>query len=84
MIFLFIRINMKYIIIGRITCAFCEAALRLLKNKNMPYEFYDICTFDKESSLWQKKARLHMTIPVVYYNNEFIGGYRELLQHLSS
>ena len=81
MIFLFIRnTNMTYIVIGRETCSFCKAALRLLQDKRLPFEFHDISEYDKKSLLWKKKPKTHLTIPVIFHNNKYIGGYKELLQ----
>lgn len=73
---------MSFIIIGRDTCSFCKASIDLLKLKNKPYEFIDIKTVNKNSNLWSKKPASHITVPVIFYNNEFIGGYDKLCEML--
>ena len=71
---------MTYIIVGRKSCPYCIAAKKLLHDKRLPYEFHNIETFDKTSTLWKKKPSEHKTVPVIFYAGKFIGGYSELCQ----
>ena len=73
---------MKFIIVGRDSCPFCISAKNMLQNKKIPFEFHNIETFDKKSALWKQKPRSHKTVPVIFHNNKFIGGYTELCQYL--
>jgi len=75
---------MAFTIIGRESCPFCIAAKNMLQNKRIYYEFHSIETFNKKSALWKLKPKSHRTVPVIFYNNKFIGGYSELCQMLSS
>jgi len=69
---------MTYIVIGRDSCSFCKAAIDLLKLKKKSYEFIDINTINKKSELWLKKPSTHVTVPVIFYHEIFIGGFTEL------
>lgn len=73
---------MTYIVVGRNTCGFCKAAIELLKTKHIPYEFYEIECYDKSCKLWKQKPESHKTVPVIFYNDCFIGGYSELCKYI--
>ena len=75
---------MSFIVVGRDTCKFCRAAIDLLKLKKEPYKFIDVNTVDKKGELWRKKPMTHLTVPVIFYNDTFIGGFAELSRLLHS
>ena len=58
-------------------CPFCEAAKGLLSNKNIPFEFIN---FDKDPKLREKMAKKlnYYTVPMIFIDDEFIGGFQEL------
>ena len=70
-------------VIGRNDCGFCTAAIELLQIRHKHYEYHDITTYDKSSELWLKKPKDHLTVPVIFDGDVFIGGYRELCIYLS-
>lgn len=72
-----------FIVIGRNDCGFCTAAQELLQIRHQEYKYYDITTYDKSSELWSKKPKNHVTVPVIFDGEVFIGGYRELCIYLS-
>ena len=39
---------------------------------------------DKKGELWRKKPMTHLTVPVIFYNDTFIGGFAELSRLLHS
>lgn len=58
-------------------CPYCVRAKVLLESKNIPYTEHNIDNDDA------KKAELHQqtnqtTVPFVFINDEFIGGFTEL------
>jgi glutaredoxin len=75
---------MSYIVIGRESCSFCKATIDLLKLKKKSYEFHEISSINKKGSLWCKKPKSHTTVPIIFYNENFIGGYTELSKLLHS
>jgi glutaredoxin len=72
-----------FTIIGRDTCAFCTAAKELLDLKHQIYVCCDISSIDKKSGLWLHKPNDHVTVPVIFDGNNFVGGYRELCIYLN-
>ncbi len=73
---------MGFIVIGRESCSFCRAAIDLLKLKKKSYEFHDINSINKKGELWSKKPKSHTTVPIIFYEGIFIGGFTELSQML--
>lgn len=60
-------------------CSFCEMAKILLKSRNIPYEEIDL---SEDLDLRQKISQEHnwRTMPMIFVDGKFIGGYRELSQ----
>lgn len=71
-----------YTIIGRNECQFCLFIINMIKNRRKEYTFLDIKTFDKESSLWSDKPKTHLNIPIVYYDNKYIGCLYNVCSHI--
>lgn len=66
-----------FVIYGRTGCPFTEAARKLV-----PHVFHE-AEPGSDTIAKALKGRVHSTVPVVFKNNEFIGGYTELKQFLS-
>lgn len=65
------------IVYAKSYCPYCEAAKRLLKSKNVPFEVIDVTNdMEKLSQLIQKTN--HQTVPQVFIGDKFIGGFDEL------
>lgn len=60
-------------------CPFCKDAIKLLDKKGITYEEYNI-----ENDHAKKKELFEITgqntVPYVFINNKFIGGYDQLLE----
>jgi len=79
---------MRYILFVKGNCPFCNDAVKLLEQKNMPY---NVVNFDSEQEgvLTEiKKAHEWETVPMIFYRDgsdiKFIGGYTDLQQLLGS
>lgn len=59
------------------SCPFCVKAINLIKKKGIEPEVVDI-TFDNETFERLKRELNHGTVPKVFINDTFIGGYSEL------
>ena len=59
-------------------CAFCEAAKRLLLRNNLEFKEIDISSKDGLRDEMIQKANGKRTIPLIFFNDEHIGGYQEL------
>ena len=60
-------------------CGYCESAKRFLKQKNIPFTTVDLSDDDE---LREKLSKEHnwRTIPMIFIDDRFIGGYTEMLQ----
>ena len=59
-------------------CAFCDAAKRLLKRNNIPYNEINIALEDEKREEMLNKSNGKRTIPQIFFNEIHIGGYEEL------
>ena len=59
-------------------CNYCEAAKRLLARNNATYNEIDISKVDGAMDEMIKKANGRRTIPLIFFDEEHIGGYDEV------
>lgn len=74
---------MKAIIWSKYQCTFCDQAKALLKQKGIPFEERKI------GDGWSKEELMEAvptarTVPQIFLNEEYIGGYNELKQRLAA
>lgn len=74
---------MSFKIYSKPGCSYCEAAKTLLKARGLQYfEFVIGQDITKEELLEQvPNAR---TVPQIFYGNEYIGGYSQLVERLEN
>ncbi len=87
-----IKNNSHVVLFGLSTCGYCKAALNYLKNKEIPFKFYNIkeyygIFFKILQNVIKNHPELgininHRTIPVIFANGKFIGGYNDLIKIL--
>ena len=73
------RSDLKILLYTKDTCKYCILAKELLVKNSIPYEFIEL---SNNRELHQKIAyqTSQNTVPYVYINGEFIGGYKNLLE----
>lgn len=77
------NITEKFIVYGRPKCQYCVRAMELLDDHGMEYDYTDIMQ-DEEAKRFIKEDLGATTVPQIFYDdNEYIGGYNELIQWLS-
>lgn len=77
LIFYIIEEPMKIEIYSINNCGYCEAARALLKSKGLDFLEINITDdFDKRQALVEKTN--HRTMPQIFIDDKFIGGYTEL------
>ena len=59
-------------------CNFCDAAKRLFSRNNLKYKEIDISSKEGLRDEMIKKANGRRTIPQIFFNEDHIGGYKEL------
>jgi glutaredoxin 3 len=74
---------MKAIIWSKYHCTFCDQAKALLQQKGIPFEERKI------GDGWTKEELLEAvpnarTVPQIFINEEYVGGYSELKQKLTA
>jgi glutaredoxin len=70
------------LVISQPYCKFCDKAKNILVEKNIPFLEYCVgidLTKEEASTLTGMNTR-----PAIYINGELIGGYTQLLRHLTS
>lgn len=67
-------------IYGKPNCIFCEKAVACLKSLNLLYEYIDLSV--DGDSLHKIKSEGHKTVPVIFFNDDLVGGYTELKEYL--
>lgn len=67
----------KIKIYGTTMCPFCEASKELLKNKKVDFEYTN---FDEDPDLRDKMAEElnYYTVPMIFVEDKFIGGFTAL------
>lgn len=63
------------------TCTYCNLAKNLLKEKKIQFTEINIET---DLNIFKEliKKTNHKTVPQIFINEKFIGGYTELCEHL--
>ena len=59
-------------------CSYCDAAKRLLKRNNIPYNEINVALEDEKREEMLSKSNGKTTIPQIFFNEIHIGGYEEL------
>ena len=59
-------------------CNFCDAAKRLLKRNNIPYNEINIALDEVKREEMLKKSNGKRTIPQIFIEDFHVGGYEEL------
>lgn len=64
-------------------CPFCQNAKKLLEEKGIDYE--EIVLDNKEEELQELRQQTNQrTVPQIFVNGTFIGGYSELVEFFES
>jgi glutaredoxin len=69
---------MKWFILGRENCIYCERATDELNRHGEVYEYFDYT----ENTMYLKLmfAANMKTVPQIWYGGQYIGGYDDLVQ----
>lgn len=72
----------RVLIYSKDHCPYCVRAKNFFSQKGVKFEEVDLSgKFDEMDSL--KKRTGHMTLPQIYVNDEFIGGYDDLMERVN-
>lgn len=70
--------TLKWLIYGADWCGFCVKAKELLKKKGLKFTFINVDNFKDSRKLLKKWTKGYKTIPVIYKEGKFIGGFTDL------
>ena len=70
----------RSIVYGIPNCPFCQLAKEELKLRGIQYDYIDLKEIGKTAA--EVTGRKVKTVPQIYIQGEYIGGYEELLTHL--
>ena len=59
-------------------CSYCDAAKKLLKRNNIPYNEINVALEEEKREEMLSKSNGKRTIPQIFFNELHIGGYEEL------
>ena len=59
-------------------CSYCDAAKRLLKRNNIPYNEINVALEEEKREEMLKKSNGKRTIPQIFIEDLHVGGYEEL------
>lgn len=72
----------KVVIYSKTPCPYCEAAKNYFKSHGIPFTEHNL-TGKHDEMMELKKKTGHMTFPQIFINDEFIGGYDDLMAKVS-
>lgn len=75
-----------FVIYSKSDCRFCELSKQLLLDEGFEYEFIMCDNYLKEDRdgflkrMEDKIGHTYRTFPMIFYREQFVGGYKELLK----
>lgn len=71
----------RSIVYGKSDCPFCSMAKEELKLRGIPYDYIDLQELGKTAA--EVTGRKVKTVPQIYIEGEYVGGYDELMLYLN-
>lgn len=72
-----LRTDIKVMLYSKTGCSYCDKAKALLQSRGVPYEVVEL-TNNKDLIIKLVSQTGQNTVPYVFVNDEFIGGYQNL------
>jgi glutaredoxin len=73
---------MKAIVWSNDGCTYCEQAKKLLESKGIEYEERNLATGNWSVQQLQEAVPGARTVPQIFVDNKYVGGYKELTELL--
>lgn len=71
-------------IISKVGCPWCEKAKELFIKNNIDYEEQIVTNENKREVIDSLEIGNHRTFPIIFYKNQFIGGYDKLQKYVKN
>lgn len=69
---------MNVIVYGKANCPYCENAVDLLEDLELPYQYISVDHMSTEDKENLKKEWNMKTVPIIIVEGKLIGGYQQL------
>ena len=73
--------DMRTIVYGKSDCPFCSMAKEELRLRGIPFDYIDLKEIGKTAR--EVTGRDVKTVPQIYIEGVYVGGYEELMEHLN-
>lgn len=73
-----------FIVHGKPNCPFCKKAVDLLNDNNLKSAYIDISTPENLHLVNELRELGYTTVPQIYLNDEYIGGYDDLVLYVAN
>jgi ribonucleoside-diphosphate reductase alpha chain len=73
--------DVRTIVYGKKGCPYCQLAKDELKLRGITYDYIDLADIGKTAS--EVTGRKVKTVPQIYIEGKYVGGYDELMEHLN-
>jgi ribonucleoside-diphosphate reductase alpha chain len=73
--------DMRSIVYGKSDCPFCSMAKEELRLRGIPFDYIDLKEIGKTAR--EVTGRDVKTVPQIYLEGEYVGGYEELMEYLN-
>jgi glutaredoxin 3 len=70
--------SIRWIIYGTDWCSYCNKAKELLDSRKQEYLYINVSNYSNGRSSLVTITNGYRTVPVIYHNGKFIGGYTDL------
>ena len=74
----------EYTVYSKRNCSYCVRAIELLESKGLTH---DVKKIDEDQNLFLElgqRAPSMRTMPVIFRNDQLVGGYQDLFQYLET
>jgi len=71
----------RSIVYGKSDCPFCSMAKEELRLRGIPFDYIDLKEIGKTAA--EVTGRKVKTVPQIYIQGEYVGGYDDLMEHLN-
>lgn len=78
-----ISVNPKVLIYSKKLCPYCVQAKEFFRQKNVAFQEIDLTDNFEELEKLKKKTG-HMTVPQIFVDDVFVGGYTDLIAKFDS
>ncbi len=73
----------RFTIFGHQACGFCRQAKAVLESKSLDFRYVDIHEEGiSKADLAETVGKPVSTVPQIFYGEEYVGGYQELMKYL--